>query len=112
MFSPSAELMVERARQERRRPSLFIGRLGRCLAGEIFLMAVLIHHVLTRLTLSGHVTIAGAYPRTCRSALAATPVARRGGDHGVGVDELTMRGERRGGERRGAVGPAVSLCHR
>jgi hypothetical protein len=45
VFSPLAELMVERARRARRWLGLFIGRLGRCPSGEIFLMAMLIHHI-------------------------------------------------------------------
>ena len=36
VFLPSAKRMVGRTRRERRRPSLFIGRLGRCPGGEIF----------------------------------------------------------------------------
>jgi hypothetical protein len=44
VFPPSVELMVRRARRERRWPGLFIGRLGRCPDDEIFLMATLIHH--------------------------------------------------------------------
>ena len=44
VFPPTVELMVERARGERRRPGLFIGRLGQCPGSEIFLVATLIHH--------------------------------------------------------------------
>ena len=77
VFPPSAELMVGRARRERHRSGLFIGRLGRCPGGEIFLVAALIHHAGSQLTSSGHIAMAGACPRARRSALAATPVARR-----------------------------------
>jgi hypothetical protein len=71
-------------RQERRRPGLFIGRLGQCPSGEIFLMAALIHHAGSRLTSSGHIAMVGTYPHAHQSALAATLVARHGGDHGAG----------------------------
>jgi hypothetical protein len=60
VFLPSAELVVERARCEHRRLGLFIGRLGRCHGGEIFLVAILIHHVATPLTFSAHIAMAGA----------------------------------------------------
>ena len=69
MFPPSAELIVKRARRERRRSSLFIGWLGRCPGGEIFLAAVLIHHLATWLTLSGHIVMAGACSCAHRSCL-------------------------------------------
>jgi len=68
--------------------------------------AVLIHHVRSWLTSSGHVATTEACPRAGRSALAATPSARPGGDHGVSVDELTVReemGEEKKGERRGVL---------
>jgi hypothetical protein len=70
------------------------------------LPAVLIHHVLSWLTSSGHVAIVRAYPCARRSALSATLVARYEGDHGVGVDELTVReerGEEKKGGRRGVL---------
>ena len=98
--------MVERVRREHHQPGLFIGRLGPRPGGEIFLAAMLIHHILTRLTSFGHVAIAGACPRAHRSALEATSVAQRGGDHGIGVDELTVReerGEEKKGGRRGVL---------
>jgi hypothetical protein len=82
-------------------PGLLIGWLGRCPDGEIFLVAMVIQHMLIRLTLSGHVAIAGACPRACRSNLATTPVARRGGDNGIGIDELTVMEVREEGEKGG-----------
>ena len=60
MFPPSVELVV-----------------------EIFLMAILIHHVGVLLTSSGHIAMAGAHPCARRSALVATLVAWHGGDHGT-----------------------------
>ena len=40
----------------------------------------------------------------------ATLVARRGGDHGAGVDELTVRGKRGEEEKRGAPwGPIIAV---
>jgi hypothetical protein len=60
-----------------------IGRLGRCPGSEIFLVAALIHHSCSWLTSSGHVTMAIACPHAHQSALAATLVARRSGDHGA-----------------------------
>jgi hypothetical protein len=57
VFPPSTELVVERARRERRRPGLFIGR---CPNGEIFLVPILIHHVVITLTSSSHIAMAGA----------------------------------------------------
>ena len=83
MFLPSMELVAERARRERRRLVLFIGRLGRCPGGEIFLAAILIHQVDTPLTLSSHIAMAGACSAHAGVALAATPVVRHGGDHGA-----------------------------
>ena len=83
MFPPLAELVVERPRQMRRWPGLFIGRLGQCPGGEIFLVAILIHHTSVLLTSSSHIGMAGARPCACRSALAATLVAWHGGDHGA-----------------------------
>ena len=79
MFPPSVKLVVERARRVRHWPGLFKGRLGRCPGGEIFLVAILIHHAGVPLTSSGHIAMASAR----RSALAATLVAWHGGDHGV-----------------------------
>ena len=62
--------------------------------------------------LSDHFATVGACPCAQRSALVATPVARRGGDHGIDVDELTVREERGEGKKRGAPwGPEVSSCH-
>ena len=52
VFPPLAELVVERVRRVHRRPSLFIGQLGRCPGDEIFLMAILIHHAGVLLTSS------------------------------------------------------------
>ena len=69
VFLPSVELVVERARRERRRPGLFIGRLGWCPCGEIFLAAVLIHRSTTWLTLSGHIAMAGTCSCAHRSCL-------------------------------------------
>ena len=54
VFPPSAELVVERVRRELCQPGLFIGWLGRCPGGEIFLVAILIQHAGMPLTLSGH----------------------------------------------------------
>ena len=96
--------------QERRPPGLFIGWQGQCPSGKIFLMDMLIHHVLTWLTSSSHVAISRACPLACRSALAATPVARCGDYHGVGIDELTVRGKRGEEEKRGAPwGPIIAV---
>ena len=69
VFLPSVELVVERARRERRRPDLSIGRLGWCPCGEIFLAAVLIHRSTTWLTLSGHIAMAGTCSCAHRSFL-------------------------------------------
>ena len=69
MFLHSVELVVERASQERRRPGLFIGRLGQCPSGEIFLVGMLIHHSAMWLTSSVHITMVGACLCACRSCL-------------------------------------------
>ena len=106
VFPPSMERMVERVRQECHRLGLFIGRLGQFPVVRYFPTAALIHHVRSWLTSLGHFAIAGACPCAWRNALEATPVARHGGDHGVGVDELTVReemGEEKKGERRGVL---------
>ena len=78
MFPPSVKLVVERARRVRHWPGLFKGRLGRCPGGEIFLVAILIHHAGVPLTSFGHIAMAGACPHARRSAL-----ARCSGDHGA-----------------------------
>jgi len=70
--------------------------------------AALIHHVCSWLTSSVHFAIAGACPCARRNALIGTPVARRGDNHGVGVDEFTVR--ERGEEKRGRRG--VPSSHR
>ena len=64
---------------------------SRCPGGEIFLVAVLIQHAGAPLTSSSHIAMAGTCPCACRSALVATLVARRGGDHGVDIDEFIVR---------------------
>ena len=82
-------------------------------SGEIFLMAALIHHARSWLTLSGLFAIVATWPCARRSALAATLVAWRGGDHGVDIDEFIVREERGEEERKGAPwGLEVSSCHR
>ena len=85
VFPPTVVLMVERVRQEHRRPGLFIGWLGRCPNGEIFLAAMLIHHSAMWLTLSGHIAMAGAWSCARRSCLGGSSYgsARRrpGTDH-------------------------------
>ena len=112
MFPPSGELMVERARREHRRPGLFIGRLGRCPGGEIFVVAALIRHVGLQLTSLGHIAMASTCPRAGQSTLVATLVARRGGDHGATVDVFTMREERGEMRKEGCRGVSLSSCHR
>ena len=59
-----------------------------------FLVAALTHHVHSWLTLSGQFTTVGACPRAQRGALVATLMAQHGGDHGVDIDEFTVREER------------------
>ena len=82
-------------------------------SGEIFLMAALIHHARSWLTLSGLFAIVATWPCARRSALAATLVAWRRGDHGVDIDEFIVREERGEEERKGAPwGLEVSSCHR
>jgi hypothetical protein len=39
-------------------------------------------------------------------------MARYGGDHGIGVDKLTVREKRGEEKRRVPWGPEVSSCHR
>ena len=100
VFPPSMERMVERVRQECHRLGLFIGRLGQFPVVRYFPTAALIHHVRSWLTSLGHFAIAGACPCARQNALVATPVARHGGDHGIGIDEFTVREERGEEEKR------------
>jgi hypothetical protein len=83
VFPPSAELVVERAMRERHRLGLFIGRLGRCPDGEIFLTLVLIHHSATWLTLSCHIALLALARVHAGATLAATLMALHRSDHGI-----------------------------
>ena len=70
MFPPSTELVVERARRERRRPDLFIGQLAGAPAARYFSWSSLSSMRVCRLTSSGHIAMAGARPCARQSALA------------------------------------------